>query len=1016
MAFFEFNIAMTGLFAAQRGLQVTSNNITNANTTGYTRQEVTQKASRPLSGIGVGMTGTGVDITGVNRIRDSYIDQKLWAQNPRLGEYNIKVTQNSMIETAFGEPSEKGFTAVFNSLFNAISNLSTNPSSKENKVVVQKEMETFTKYYNNISGTLSDYQGNLNFDLKNTVNEINSLSTRVASLNEQIMNAEIYGDEASSFRDERDNCLDRLSQLINIEVEETEYEVRGNTLSKMRIKAAGQVLVDHVNCNTLELKVRGEVENKIDADVERLENAYKKVSVLESELLEKKQDISDMLTKLKEEYKYLDFTTDSNGRISTISYKKDTAYSLDDYVDNAPKDTELEKTIIDKVSNLSKAYKELDAAKAALDIAKNELDAATADFNTATTELTDAQALFNSANTKLTNAQTQLDNAKLELQANPSSAEIQQRVDEWTQKVNDFTQELNDCTTKVNDCTQKFNAAKQKVDDKKQKVADQEQVVNDKKTASEYAESELKDYEYELKFYEDPDENYTFGYLDSNAKVQYSYGFIRTQKVSAGTSDIEKQIDDKVNQLETAYKELDSAYASGNSSTIQSIQDKINNLLDALVKLDKGIEIVRDSESQNNKLLSITYTNELGNKTAVYTPVKHVDYGIQGDAEYRKDEIVYDLEELRRMCTERDNINNSLNIAREKARDIVSDFEGMSEIKKVEKDAHGNATSIVYTDKNGKDIEVFYSNGSTYHTNSTGGGKLYESDVEGLYDIKWSNGLSFDMYDVNMSGELKAIIDLRDGCGTGTSDSYCGIPYYIKRINGYVQQFAKVMNEEYSRTKDGYIEIENCSISNATYMKRDTNGNMSFYDANKNLLASNISEEDCSYSTKNALFTCTTGDRTGTPKEANKLTDYSEITAANFSISKELYDDPTKMKTVYEYAPDGKEINSSDTSFMLNLLAQKDNKQMFNEGDPKDYMVAIFSELGINAKESTMYQNTQKAVVNNLTNQRMSVSQVDITEEFTYLIKYQQAYQAAAKIMTTIDGIYETTIFKLGNF
>ena len=41
---------------------------------------------------------------------------------------------------------------------------------------------------------------------------------------------------------------------------------------------------------------------------------------------------------------------------------------------------------------------------------------------------------------------------------------------------------------------------------------------------------------------------------------------------------------------------------------------------------------------------------------------------------------------------------------------------------------------------------------------------------------------------------------------------------------------------------------------------------------------------------------------------------------------------------------------------------------------------------------------------------------VDITEEFTYLIQYQQAYQAAAKVMNTIDGIYETTIFKLGNF
>ena len=76
MAFFELNIAMSGLFAAQRGLQVTSNNITNASTKGYSRQVLSQKADTPLTGLGVGMTGTGVATTGVNRLRNSYLDTK----------------------------------------------------------------------------------------------------------------------------------------------------------------------------------------------------------------------------------------------------------------------------------------------------------------------------------------------------------------------------------------------------------------------------------------------------------------------------------------------------------------------------------------------------------------------------------------------------------------------------------------------------------------------------------------------------------------------------------------------------------------------------------------------------------------------------------------------------------------------------------------------------------------------------------------------------------------------------
>lgn len=78
MAFFEFNVAMTGLFAAQRGLQVTSNNITNASTQGYSRQKLSQQAGMPLGGLSVGMIGTGVVTTGINRIRDSFIDNKIW--------------------------------------------------------------------------------------------------------------------------------------------------------------------------------------------------------------------------------------------------------------------------------------------------------------------------------------------------------------------------------------------------------------------------------------------------------------------------------------------------------------------------------------------------------------------------------------------------------------------------------------------------------------------------------------------------------------------------------------------------------------------------------------------------------------------------------------------------------------------------------------------------------------------------------------------------------------------------
>lgn len=639
MAFFEFNIAMSGLFAAQKGLQVTSNNITNATTKGYSRQQLSQQASTPLSGIGVGMVGTGVSTTGITRVRDAYVDSKLWTQNAKLGEYNIKVTQNSLVESVFGEPSESGFTAVFNNVFDAMSDLSKNPSSGEAKVALREELISFTKYYNNISTSLKQYQQDLNYDLKATVKEINTLATRIQSLNKQIFESEIYGDDANTFRDERDLCIDRLSQIANVEVTEYEEEINGHTVQKFKVRLAGQTLVDHTNLNTLSVEVRGQIEKDIDKKVERL----------------------------------------------------------------------------------CEIYKEL----------------------------------------------------------------------------------------------------------------------------------------------QDPN-------------------------LAATTEDKLKAEKDEI------YKELQ--------------------------EFDNIVEI-----NGNN----ITYK--------------------------RDGRIVEAL--------------------------IV--------------DANGNATS-----------QKVY------------GGKLNEEDIDDIYDIVWSTGNPFDMTNENLSGELKGIIDMRDGGGTGSDVTYNGIPYYIKRMDNYVREFAKAMNEQYSKDENGYIEIDALTIgtNKISFVEKDDNGNVvACYDENKNKLTltnDELKTVEEGYTTKYKLFTYNTGNAQGVPATGDDIlgNDYSKLTAENFSISEELYSDISNMRTTYD------ESNPSDTSFLLELLAQKNNKHMFKEGDPKEYMIAIFSELGINAKEAQMYQSTQSAVTTAIENQRLSKSQVDTTEEFTNLIKYQQAYQAAAKIMNTIDGIYETTIFKLGNF
>ena len=256
-------------------------------------------------------------------------------------------------------------------------------------------------------------------------------------------------------------------------------------------------------------------------------------------------------------------------------------------------------------------------------------------------------------------------------------------------------------------------------------------------------------------------------------------------------------------------------------------------------------------------------------------------------------------------------------------------------------------------------------------------------DVENLYDVIWKDGLAFKMNDANLSGELKGAIDVRDGnAKSPLADkefSYRGIPYYIQRLDNFVQEFAIQLNEVYGEGVD--------------------------IDGNKGSFIfgfDGMSEEQI----KTAIE-----DIYGADPTAENIEEFykENLKAINFSVNQDILEDPSTIRTTKDVdkLPGGNDL-------MLDLMNQKHNRKMFKEGEPNDYMISIFSELGINAKEANMYSSSQSNMVNVIENQRLSISQVDQSEEMLSLIKYQQAYQAAARIITTMDTIYDITINRMG--
>ena len=115
--FFGLNIAASGLRAANAALNTTANNISNANTDGYSRQKVSQEATDALRVFATyGCAGAGVDTIAIERVRDSFYDNKFRQNETLLGNVQQKNYYNGLIEQYLNDDGSTGFSTLFNKM------------------------------------------------------------------------------------------------------------------------------------------------------------------------------------------------------------------------------------------------------------------------------------------------------------------------------------------------------------------------------------------------------------------------------------------------------------------------------------------------------------------------------------------------------------------------------------------------------------------------------------------------------------------------------------------------------------------------------------------------------------------------------------------------------------------------------------------------------------------------------------------------------------------------------------
>ena len=292
--FFGLNIAYSGLLASNAALNTTSNNISNVETDGYSRQQADQAAANALRVFTTyGCAGAGVDVIAIERVRDHFYDVKYWDNNANTGEYNMKQYYMKQVEDYFADDGSTiiGFKTIFDRMMNALAEVAKQSGSATTKSQFISQASDLTQYFNNMSGNLSLLQKDVNQEIKLKIDEINSLASEIATLNKQINVIEIDGKaNANELRDQRETLIDQLSAIVEVKVIETPVVDANNPdretgANRYLVKiAGGQTLVDTNAYNTLECVARKNYEKVNQSDIDGLYDVYWVANRLTGEL------------------------------------------------------------------------------------------------------------------------------------------------------------------------------------------------------------------------------------------------------------------------------------------------------------------------------------------------------------------------------------------------------------------------------------------------------------------------------------------------------------------------------------------------------------------------------------------------------------------------------------------------------------------------------------------------------------------------------------------------------------
>lgn len=212
------NTAMSGLKGAQIALSTVSNNISNQAVTGYSRQNIIleQTTSNATS---AGYIGNGVNAVSVNRQYNEFITNQLRSAQTTSSSVSAYYEQISKIDNLLAS-STTSLSSTIQGFFSNLQNLTSNPGDSSTRQTVLGKAEGLVNQFKVTDKYLRDMDSGLNTQIQSTVGQINSYSSQIASLNDDItrlMGAN-SGSMPNDLLDQRDLLVDQLNKLVGVNV------------------------------------------------------------------------------------------------------------------------------------------------------------------------------------------------------------------------------------------------------------------------------------------------------------------------------------------------------------------------------------------------------------------------------------------------------------------------------------------------------------------------------------------------------------------------------------------------------------------------------------------------------------------------------------------------------------------------------------------------------------------------------------------------------------------------------